>query len=273
MNLVAVGECTIDRYLDLGLSRVGGISLNVAVNARRLGAHASLVSCIGADAEGVRVMAVLDRAGVGRSHLHQVPGATAEQDIRLGPFGERTFPPGGYRSGVLETFRLTASDLAFIRQHDLVAVPYFQQIRHLSEAILTDAALVGKRVVDLLDGTDLGPGYAGLESVLARSDLTFLSSDPAVAGVLLAERWPARGPLVVTHGALGCSVLIRGQRVMGQAVGVPPEECRDSTGCGDAFQAAFAIEYFATGSIDRAIVAGAELAATVLRHVGAVEDE
>jgi fructoselysine 6-kinase len=208
---------------------------------------------------------------VDRSHLHQALGGTAEQDIQLGPAGERSFPPGGYRAGVLAGFQLNPADRAFIRSHEIVAVPYFRQIEHLYQAVIEDPEFRGRRVVDLLDGADLGPGFAELEAVLARSDLTFLSADPELADQLVVRGRQLPAPLVVTHGAQGCSVVIEGRLISGKAVPVPQEECRDSTGCGDAFQAAFTIEYFRSGAIDRAIVAGAQLAATVLRHLGAVE--
>ena len=36
MRVVGVGDCGVDRYLNLGLDRPGGITLNFAVNARRV---------------------------------------------------------------------------------------------------------------------------------------------------------------------------------------------------------------------------------------------
>ena len=65
MRIAAVGECTIDRYLDLGVTRVGGISLNFAVHARHAGAeYVALVSCTGADAAASMVRRALATAYV-----------------------------------------------------------------------------------------------------------------------------------------------------------------------------------------------------------------
>lgn len=95
MKIVAVGECTIDRYLDRRVETVGGISLNFAVHARRAGASAALVSATGTDPGHAAIHAVLAREGVDARHLHQQLGPTASQAIHL-TAGERNFLPGGY---------------------------------------------------------------------------------------------------------------------------------------------------------------------------------
>ena len=43
----------------------------------------------------------------------------------------------------------------------------------------------------------------------------------------------------------------------------------DTTGCGDAFQAAFTVSYFRDGDIAAALFRGANQAARVLKHFGA----
>src|SRR5262245_44012674 len=97
MRIVAVGECTRDRYLGLGVDSVGGISLNFAVHARRSGASTvALVSCIGGDDAGAAAAETLVREGIDTAHLHRLPGRTATQVIELGAGGERIFPRGGY---------------------------------------------------------------------------------------------------------------------------------------------------------------------------------
>ncbi|MEP7346524.1 MAG: PfkB family carbohydrate kinase, partial [Gemmatimonadaceae bacterium] len=69
MKIVAVGECTRDRYVDRTVETVGGISLNFAVNARRCGAeHVAIVSCIGPDVAGDRIGAALAREGIDATH-------------------------------------------------------------------------------------------------------------------------------------------------------------------------------------------------------------
>ena len=95
MKIVSVGESMIDHYPDLGHSFVGGISLNMAVNAKRCGADAvSLVSCVGTDDSGQRVFEKLAQEGIDASHVAVLPGETARIDIQVLAQGERLFPPG-----------------------------------------------------------------------------------------------------------------------------------------------------------------------------------
>ncbi len=270
MNVVAVGECTIDRHRDRGVETVGGISLNFAVNSRRSGAgRVALVSCTGTDPAAALVRAKAALEGLDVTGLHSLPGVTATQTIRLGPGGERIFPPGGYDPGVLADWRLGPSDLAFIGTFDLVAVPFFRQIGHLFWPALDAAAPGAKRVVDLLDGSDLGADLEGIEPILDRADLVFLSAPEATAERLAARSRSTRTVIVVTHGAAGSSALVAGRRHRAPAVAIRPPEVVDTTGCGDAFQAAFAVEYFQTGDLATALAAGSTRAAAVIRHVGA----
>lgn len=271
MRIVAVGECTRDRYAALGVDRVGGISLNFAVHARGCGAHeAALVSCTGTDGWGPEVRAALARAGVDATHVHTREGATASQLIELGVDGERRFPPGGYDPGVLSAFALDPDDLAFIAGHDVVAIPYFRQMAHLFHPAMQAAAPGARRVADLLDGEDLGPDLSGIDAVLDRLDLAFISGSDLTVDRLLARSADTRALVVVTHGAGGCTALAGGRRLFEPAVPVPAHERVDSTGCGDAFQAAFSVAWMRGCSIQESLRAGAQRAAGVVRHLGAI---
>lgn len=272
VRIAAVGECTRDRYLERSLEGVGGISLNFAVQARRAGAHTvSLVSCTGRDQVAPVVRDRLARAGVDASHCHSMDGPTASQAIRLVAEGERVFPPGGYDAGVLAHFRLSDDDLHFIATHDVVAVPYFRQIEHLFWPAMNAVPREGIRVADLLDGSDLGPSHVELDRFLPILDIAFLSASEGVAAELLPRTRGGRTLIVVTHGAKGSSALKDGQLYREAATMVPPEACLDSTGCGDAYQAAFTVEYVRGGSIRDAMRRGSDRAAEVIRHIGATE--
>jgi len=270
VKVVAVGECTRDRYIERDVDTVGGISLNFAVNARRSGAErVSLVSCIGRDAAGTAAQVSIEREGIDASHVHVLPGETASQAIRLTAGGERVFPPGGYRPGVLAEFQLTDTDLAFIASHDVVALAYFRQIKHLFMPALQAAAGSRLRVADLLDGEDLGVNLADLDPLLEALDVVFISGGAGMVERLLPQSRETGTIIVVTHGAAGSTALLRGERTFEPAHPVPVEERIDTTGCGDAFQAAFVVEYYRRRAIPGALQAGATRAAEVLRHIGA----
>jgi fructoselysine 6-kinase len=268
MHIVCVGEITIDRYLDLERETVGGISLNAAVNARRAGAaRVGLVSCVGSDAGAGLALAKLAREGVEHSHVHRLPGPTARQDIRMLPGGERLFPPGGYHPGVLAEFALDAADLAYVRGFELALFPVFRQLDHVVRALLDDATFAGRRGADFLDGGDLGAGMGALAGYLPRLDLAFVSAEPSALDALEAMSLAADTPVIVTLGAAGSVALIGRERFFQPAIAV--ETPIDTTGAGDAFQAAFALVFFQGGDVRRALLAGAERAAAVIGHYGA----
>ncbi len=268
-----MGECTLDRYPALGATRVGGISLNFAIQARLAGAHeVSLVSCIGTDAGSDAIPAWLRDAGVSTSALHQLPGRTASQVIRHAAGAERFFPPGGYDPGVLVDFRLSEADLEVIRAADVVAVPCFQEIAHLFDAVVQDTARRGVLVGDLLDGAELGADLAGIEPLLGAFDLLFLSGGAAAVGRLMTHCERSGTLVVITHGAAGSTALLNGHCHTETAVPVPLEERVDTTGCGDAFQAAFTVSYFREHDVPVALRAGAVQAAQVIRHLGATAE-
>ncbi|MCE9602749.1 MAG: hypothetical protein K8S21_11150 [Gemmatimonadetes bacterium] len=273
MRIVAVGECTIDRYPALGAERVGGISLNFAVNARREGAErVSLMSATGTDAGAAAVRRKLAAEGIDASHLRVIAGATATQAITLAPGGERIFPAGGYSPGVLADLHLSAADQVLLRTAEVVAVPVFRELAHLSDAVMHARGITGMRVADLLDGADLGPDLGGIESLLGAFDLLFLSGSEATVERLLPFSRDTRSLIVVTHGADGSSALVNGERITCPADAVPAGECVDSTGCGDAFQAAFTVDYVRHRDVHRALGAGSRRAAIVIRHLGATAE-
>ena len=269
-TVVAVGECTRDRYLDLGVERAGGISVNFAIMACRAGAAAAVVSCTGTDDAGEAVRFRLAREEVDATHLHRSTGVTATQAIETRPGGERVFPPGGYDPGVLATFRLEPGDLTFIGRFDILAAPWFAQIEHLFWPAIGAAAPRALRAADLLDGADLGRDLGGIDRFLRSLDLVFLSGDDDTVRRLtpVAQRHPDT-VVVVTHGAEGSTALAKGRRLSEPAVLIPVAERVDTTGCGDAFQAAFSVAYFARGDLAAALRAGAVAASSVIRHVGA----
>ena len=274
MKIASIGEITIDRYLRQNRSFVGGISLNFAIHAKRSGADVvSLVSCVGHGAEGAWVLKTLDREGVDHSHVATLTGKTAEIDIDVHENGERFFPKGGYRANVLSQFHLSKAMKAFIGQHDICVTFYdgdqpdslTTQLLQLSEA-QTKRKL--KCVIDFGDWSG-GRRKAVPQAVWRQVDLAFISGDEGTINELLPIAGTMDGLMVITMGKAGSAALtpdgIQYQRAL------PVAKLVDSTGCGDAFQAAFTVSYFRDGDIATALDQGATRAARVLQHFGAFE--
>lgn len=268
LRVVSVGECTIDHYLSQGRQFVGGISLNFAVQAKRSGADVvSFVSCAGEDAAS-RILAALEKEGVDGSHVSRKMGNTARQDILLGGSGERVFPPGGYAPGVLDGFLLAPSDLEFVQRHDILASAFFRQAEPVFRQAL-EVPFEGWRVADFLDLSDYGHDIAILERLSERLTIAFVSGDLALVERLRPLSRSSRCTIVVTLGAGGSAALLKGEPLFQPSIEV--SRTVDSTGCGDAFQAAFTVAYWHTREPAPALKAGALQAAKVIQHLGAIQ--
>jgi fructoselysine 6-kinase len=267
MRIVSVGECTIDHYLDLDRKFIGGISLNFAVNSRRCGAgKVSLVSGAGEDF-GARIHQCLALEGVDASCVSIHRGRTARQDIRLSG-AERIFPPGGYDPGILADFRLKENDLAFINSHNVIAAPLFKQSESLFHQAMSSSPQVAWRVADFLDLSDYNSDLEVVRRFSRHLTIAFLSGAQETVERLRAYSHSTPCLLVVTLGASGSAALQNGKLHL-----QPPIDAAaamDSTGCGDAFQAAFTVSYWEHADVKRALQAGAGRAARVLQHYGAI---
>ena len=87
-----MGDCGVDRYLNLGRDRPGGITLNFAVNARLLFPSTDVVgvvTAVGTDPESRLVRRALDRFGLDAC-LVEREGATSIQYIDREPSGRRS---------------------------------------------------------------------------------------------------------------------------------------------------------------------------------------
>lgn len=268
LRVVSVGECTLDRYLDLQRQFVGGISLNFAVHAKRSGAEfASFVSRVGND-HGAAVVERLGLEGVDASHVAMQQGATATQDISITERGERIFPAGGYQPGVLDGFLLDEEGLRFVQSHNILASALFKQVEPLFRQVMEALPFDGWRVADFLDLSDYGKDIRIVEQYSDRLAIAFVSGDMDIVERLRPLSRASSCRVVVTLGAKGSVALVNGDPVRQSPVEV--SDVLDSTGCGDAFQAAFTVSYWRDRDVRLALQRGAEQASRVIQHYGAI---
>ena len=117
VRLLGIGDNTVDIYLTEEMQYPGGNAVNVAVHARRNGAEASYLGCLGQDILGDLVFESLASEGVDVSRVRRIKGPNPWSRIRH-QNGDRIFI--GSNPGVRDRYDLTADDLAFIITHDLV---------------------------------------------------------------------------------------------------------------------------------------------------------
>jgi fructoselysine 6-kinase len=269
VKLACVGDVGVDDYANLGLRKPGGIALNVAANARACGLDVSLVSALGDDPDGDAVLAAIAPPELDLSHLRRLPGLTARQSSHLDPGGERRFT--GYRAGVLAEWRLNEGDLAFFAGHDALFAPLADGLEGVFEAVsgITGPFKSADFSIDsiLLDGSTFEQSIARYAGSL---DCCVMGGSgehaPFVAN--LAALHPER-IFVLTLGSEGALAFHRAGQYHQSAI--PVERVVDTTGCGDAFHAAFLASYLRERDIPAALLAGVIQAAAVIGRIGSVE--
>ena len=268
MRVVLAGDCGVDRYVNLGLDRPGGITLNVAAHARRLFPprdSITVLTALGNDHESALVKNALGGLGV-ECFLREVPGSTSLQLISLEPSGEKIFV--SYHQGVLGDYRVGAEERALIAESDLLVAPHYRQIDGFFSSVMASPSR-GLRAVDFADIAE-DPGTSNVERFAGDLDIAFLGLDPSHAGLIGELETIARGRrklFIVTLGAGGSVALGEADRVYCPAT--PVEKVVDTTGAGDTFAAAFLSEYVVSKDVQRSLARGAEEAARTVQRVGA----
>jgi fructoselysine 6-kinase len=169
----------------------------------------------------------------------------------------------------LDQLQLTATAQQFISTYDIAAT---QWQGAGSDALLAQFLQLPRQVKRVVDFGDWQAGGTfPLPTTLNALDLAFFSGDHTTVGFLEPLARQTDCLIVVTLGAGGSVALTAPHPHFQPALQVDPVV--DSTGCGDAFQAAFTTSYFCDGDIPAALVCGAQQAAQVLQHFGSFRQE
>ncbi len=269
MNVVCVGDCGIDHYVDSNQRRVGGISANFALRARQCFSpddRIQLIAPLGDDADAGIVRQRFTDSNI-EDRFTVIPGATPIQSIEIDSDGERRFV--GYAEGVLAQFRVAGEDAAYIHCADLVVAPVFTQNREMF-ASLMNVKRQGMTVVDFADFAQ-HPDFDYLNQYVDQFGLGFFGLSAAQKSTIESLRLMSakhRALLIVTLGADGSLALRDGDVLKCAAQPVP--QVVDTTGAGDAFAAGFLGHYCRTSDVSASLEAAAGIAAQVVQQHGAV---
>ena len=262
MTITAMTVLCVDFYEQQGLVLVGGNSVNFATQCRQNGvSDVALIGAIGDDTYGKDILAYVDKRGIDRSHVQVLPGKTASNRILINEQGDRYFPPNAWDGGVYQDFRLTEADWEFALSRDLIAIPANNINFQESLQRKTPHNVLACDFLDLRD-------FDLMEQTIPRMDLAFISGDEAMLQLAQRLSRTCSTIITVTLGAQGSVSWHRGQRIAVPAVAVA--EVKDTTGCGDAYQAAFCVSFYQNRDIQAAMQAGSAAAAAILSHIGAV---
>lgn len=258
VRLCGVGDNVVDRYLELGLMFPGGNAVNVAVFARKAGAHAGYLGITGNDVAGETVRRALAAEGVDISRVRVNASFNAFSQIGIDGEGNRYFigsTPPPYR------LELEQADFDYLSGFDLVHTGDYGQVEGQLGALSAVAPV----------SFDFGSKPLDYAEPLLRhvSAATFSGSDLSDREVLERIRWAQeRGPrtVIVTRGALGSVVAVGGTVHHEPAV---PVAVKDSLGAGDAYIATLLTGLHAGRTLPDSAAAAARAAGEVCTRLGA----
>jgi sugar/nucleoside kinase (ribokinase family) len=242
--------------------RQGGSAATTARWLARLGARSTLVTAVGRDGVGRTLVDALRRDGV-VVRAARVPGvATARIGVLVDPRGERSFVAD---RGAAERLAPEAISRGWFRALDAIHLPVYSFLGDpLGQAARRAVELArGAGAAVSVDLASIGPlmahGRSAAEGLIReiRPDLLFATAAEAEAflgGRRQLEELLAFSPLaLVKRGPAGAAVLLEqgGNRVRFD-VATERLATRDTTGAGDAFDAAALLTWLAAPLEDRA---------------------
>ncbi len=259
-RLLGLGDNTVDTYVDRGLQFPGGNAVNVAVQARRLGAETGYLGCLGSDEAGMLLIDALRSEGVDTTRCRIRPGANARAFI--GHDGQDRRFLRSERGVRGEWGNFDAADRAYIASYDLVHSSIYSE---LGDALPVVRAAARRLSYDFSERwTD-----ENLAKTLPSVDIAFLSHPSASDAecCALMERcvgWGGR-MVVATRGVKGALALAAGRFHEQPA---SPASVVDTLGAGDGFIAACLLAILDGAGIAAALAAGAQQAAQVCGYQG-----
>jgi sugar/nucleoside kinase (ribokinase family)/HD-like signal output (HDOD) protein len=250
----------------------GGSAANVAVWAKRLGASATLVGQVGEDRLGELMLAHLQSEGVADFVRVVAGGQTMRIGVVVRPDAEHAFI-----TDHSQPLRLTADDVPPMLLDGVDAVflngyaVFMAGSASFASALLAEARHRGILVAFDPSSFSLIRAYGPtrLLDEIGRLDILLANGDEARAllpGESLSGLLARAAVAVVKQGGQGATALHAEGSVSAAA---DPITVTDTTGAGDAFDAAFLVEYLAHRDLARALAAANRLGGQVASRLGA----
>ncbi|MBN2522148.1 MAG: hypothetical protein JXB24_02690 [Bacteroidales bacterium] len=260
MKVIAFSALCIDYYPEQGVSKPGGNSLNFAINAKKIHPEeVAVAGFVGDDIGGRQIIELLKKNEITTKLLYIKKGETASNKLYNTPDGERYSNPGEWQDGVFNAYDFSGNDYLSILTYDVIAIPYTdKKLGTLIQKNTGDS----KIVVDFLHFDD----DQILSKFLPDIEIAFVSTQKKNLEKLEQISNENKKMVVALLGAEGSAVFYRNRKYFQPAIEV--DEVVDTTGCGDAYQAAFCITYFTGQNIREAMFEGAVRASEVLKKFG-----
>lgn len=258
-SLIAVGDNTLDVYLDRNIEYPGGNALNVSVFAARLGARSAYLGCVGDDRHGQYLLECLQQENVDVSRCRTLAGTNGWACVDSID-GERVFL--GSDPGVCRQLRLDADDLAYLAKFPLAHSSLYSGLENQLAQIRQASGCLS------FDFSDNWVEF-DWQAIIRHVDVAFFSAADLSSSEArdLADSMRALGPatVVITRGAQG-ALAVDAQGAHEQ----PARPCTfvDSMGAGDGFIAAFLLAWQARHNLAGCLARGVEHAGQVCGWAG-----
>ena len=263
MKITALTSFCVDFYPEENKTYVGGNSLNFATQCKLSKIQdVTVVGATGNDEFGTLIRKHLSKLEIDWSRLYTIEAPTASNKIFIDANGDRYFKEDSWNGGAFDKFRLSEEDWDSIKDSRIVAMPAGDpNLKELLKRRNNDQLIA----IDFLD-------YLGVEVIrecIDEIDVVFLSGKEEMLGELRDLASQKEKLIIPTLGAKGSIAYWGNKTFLQEAIEV--ENVIDTTGCGDAFQAAFCIEWVRTNDMEKALSASALAASKVLQFVGGVQ--
>ncbi len=262
MKAACFSAAVMDYFETGNCSMPGGNALNQAAHFAKLGWESTLIAAVGKDPAGSRIETCLKVAGVDTSRLYHRRGATASNRLFNDKDGERHAVAGAWKGGVYDGFHLSREDWAFLDSCDLVVThadcPDYPAFLHN----ISPECFVA---VDFLHLED----YVLMRESTEVADILFSGGHMGMVGQLRDLARLGKALVVLTLGPSG-SLAFSGEDVYRQGA-LPAGRIIDTTGCGDAFQAAFTHSFINHRDIAKALLQGATAGAAATAYYGSID--
>jgi sugar/nucleoside kinase (ribokinase family) len=264
MKAACFSVAAMDFFPQKNKHYAGGNSLNQAIRYCQMGYQSAFVGALGTDDAGDRIAELLRNKAIDVSHTHRINGNTACNRIINDDLGERYGIEGAWEGGVYEEFQLGEADWEYLKNFDVWSThanspSYLNALERKNDNQFMS--------VDFLHLKD----YELLQKSLRAVNIVYFGGSADMSNDLAQIAKNNRGIIVLTLGAEG-SIAFEGDRSYTQKA-LPIDKVVDTTGCGDAFQAAFTASYFNTKDIRASLLAGAKLGQEAASSFGGISWE
>lgn len=268
MNILCLGDLSLDSYTNQSQSFFGGCSVNVARQLYEVLGHkeTSLYVPVGTDDNSRKAVLFLEGLSF-EVRYKTYKGDCPSQPIRLDESGERHFEK--YIDGVLPQFSVSDLGGFYFKSKDLIIFPYFKQVEGVVKSLLKIAPKA-KLACDFGNLSDYDGKLTPTSSLLPFLSYAQFSGTPTSKNRddFFSKAVQERDLIIVdTYGANGAKAYKGSEIYLAEAPSVL--QVTDTTGAGDAFMAHITYSYFnEENTLQNALNFGCIGGAKQISHLG-----